>query len=82
MTERHLFSELTEGFDALANTRAGKRTLRTHEIERKPEASSTAEELKAIQEKLNLPKETAAKPHSPRDATAASFAYSPSQEAK
>lgn len=82
MTERHLFSELTEGFDALANTRPRQRTLRTHGIERKPEVSVRAEEPKAIQEKLNRPKETAAKPHSPRDATATSFAAPHSQKAK
>jgi putative transcriptional regulator len=28
--KRNLFSELMEGFDALADQRAGKRVLRTH----------------------------------------------------
>jgi putative transcriptional regulator len=28
--KRDLFNELTEGLDALAEQRAGKRTLRTH----------------------------------------------------
>lgn len=40
MTKRDLFAELTEGFDALAEARTGKRTLRTHEVELKPEARS------------------------------------------
>ena len=30
MKKRNLFAELTEGFDALGNARAGKQTLRTH----------------------------------------------------
>jgi putative transcriptional regulator len=34
--ERDLFNELTEGFDALAEQRAGKRTLRTHAVKAKP----------------------------------------------
>ncbi len=33
MTKRDIFAELSEGFDALASARAGKRTLRTHEVE-------------------------------------------------
>lgn len=34
-TKRNLFSELIEGFIALAEQRVGKRTLRTHTIEAK-----------------------------------------------
>jgi putative transcriptional regulator len=30
--KRNLFNELIEGFDALADLRAGKRTLRTHAV--------------------------------------------------
>ena len=48
MTKRDLFAELTEGFDALAEARTGKRTLRTHEVELKPEVTITAQELKSI----------------------------------
>lgn len=33
--KRDLFTELTEGFDALAGQRAGKRTLRTHTLKAK-----------------------------------------------
>ena len=32
MTKRNLFAELTEGFDALAAARKGKKTLRTTEV--------------------------------------------------
>ena len=32
MKKRNLLAELTEGFDALAQARAGKQTLRTHEL--------------------------------------------------
>jgi hypothetical protein len=34
--KRKLFNELMEGFDALAEQRAGKRTLRTHAVKHKP----------------------------------------------
>ena len=34
--KRDLFAELTEGLDALADRRAGKRTLRTHIVQLKP----------------------------------------------
>ena len=34
--KRDLFGELVEGFDALADQRAGKRTLRTHMLKAKP----------------------------------------------
>lgn len=54
MTKRDLFAELTEGFDALAEARMGKRTLRTHEVALQPEVSISAEELKSIRERLNL----------------------------
>ena len=36
MTKRNFFAELTEGFDALAAARKGKKTLRTTEVELKP----------------------------------------------
>ena len=38
MTKRNLFTELTEGFDAFAAARKGKRTLRTTEVTLKPAA--------------------------------------------
>lgn len=34
--KRNLFDELMEGFDALADQRAGKRTLRTHVVKPRP----------------------------------------------
>ena len=33
MKKRNLFAEIAEGFDALANERAGKQTLRMHKVD-------------------------------------------------
>ena len=52
--KRKLFAEITEGFDALAKQRAGKTTLRSVQVSTKSAPEVTAEELKAIREKLNL----------------------------
>ena len=52
--KRNLFSEISEGFDALAQQRVGKTTLRTVEVEAKPAPYISAMELKAIREKLKL----------------------------
>src|SRR6266404_3569606 len=52
--KRDLFNELTEGFDALAEQRAGKRTLRTHTVKAKPAPTITARELARIRKDLNL----------------------------
>jgi putative transcriptional regulator len=54
MTKRNLFDELTEGFDALAGARAGKRTLRTHEVAERPAPEVSAQELLALRERLHL----------------------------
>jgi len=54
MKKRNLFAELAEGFDALAEERAGKRTLRTHEVQAMPAPEVTAEELLALRERLHL----------------------------
>jgi putative transcriptional regulator len=54
MAKRNLFAEMTEGFDALAAARKGKRTLRTTEVTLKPAVELSADELRAIREKLNL----------------------------
>lgn len=43
MTKRNLFAELTEGFDALASARKGKKTLRTTEVELKPAVEISAD---------------------------------------
>jgi putative transcriptional regulator len=52
--KRDLFKELTEGIDALAEHRAGKRTLRTHTVKTKPAPKITARELAQIRKALNL----------------------------
>jgi putative transcriptional regulator len=52
--KRDLFTELTEGVDALANQRAGKRTLRTHAVQVRPAPKITARELARIRKALNL----------------------------
>lgn len=48
MKKRNLFAEIAEGFDALSNARAGKRTLRTHEVELHPAPDVTADEVLAL----------------------------------
>ena len=52
--KRNVFSELTEGFDALKAEREGKITLRTHAIKRKPAPDVTAKELVRIRQSLKL----------------------------
>jgi putative transcriptional regulator len=52
--KRNVFSELTEGFDALKAERKGKITLRTHAVLRKPVPAVTAKELVRIRRSLNL----------------------------
>jgi len=54
MKKRNLFAEIAEGFDALAEERAGKRTLRTHAVDMKPAPAVTADELIALRERLHL----------------------------
>jgi putative transcriptional regulator len=54
MTKRTLFAELTEGFDALAAARKGKKTLRATEVTLKSVVEVSADELRSIREKLNL----------------------------
>ena len=54
MKKRNLFEELTEGFEALAENRAGKMTLRTHKVEINAAPEVTPEELLALREKLHL----------------------------
>ncbi|WP_244504076.1 transcriptional regulator [Variovorax sp. CF079] len=45
MTKRNLFAEISEGFEALAEHRGGKRTLRTHEVQDIPAASDPGERV-------------------------------------
>jgi putative transcriptional regulator len=52
--KRELFSELTEGFDALAEQRTGKRTLRTHTVKAKPAPKITPRELAKVRKDMNL----------------------------
>lgn len=52
--KRDLFAELTEGMDALADARHGKRTLRTHAVEFKPAPSLTPKELVRVRKNLKL----------------------------
>lgn len=52
--KRDLFTELTEGFDALAEQRAGKRTLRTHTVKAKPVPKITPRELAKVRKDMNL----------------------------
>jgi putative transcriptional regulator len=54
MKKRDLFNGLTEGLDALAEQRAGKRTLRTHTVKAKPAPTIAARELARIRKDLNL----------------------------
>lgn len=52
--KRDLFAELAEGMDALADSRQGKRTLRTHAIEFKPAPTITPKELIRLRKNLKL----------------------------
>ena len=52
--KRNLFGELMEGFDALADQRAGKRTLRTHAVKPKPVPEIRADELTKVREDMKL----------------------------
>ncbi len=52
--KRDIFAEIDEGFDALADERQGKVTLRTHKVELAKLQQLTAQEMVAIRNKLNL----------------------------
>jgi putative transcriptional regulator len=49
---RNLFGELREGMTALAESRQGKRTLRTHVVQYKPIPKVTPQELIRVRERL------------------------------
>jgi putative transcriptional regulator len=51
---RDLFAELNEGLKALAEERAGKRTLRSHAVEWKAPPRVTPHELVRLREELRL----------------------------
>ena len=52
--KRDLFAELSDGIDALADARHGKRTLRTHAVEFKPAPIVTPRELIRVRKSLKL----------------------------
>ena len=55
MKKKHdLFAELSEGFDALAEQRTGKCTLRTHTVKAKAAPRISARELAKLRRDLNL----------------------------
>ena len=54
MKKRNLFDELSEGFGALADERAGKQTLRTTTVELKPALHVQPVELTALRERLRM----------------------------
>lgn len=54
MTKRNLFAELEEGFDALAEERTGKVTLRKQTIDYQPPVEMTAAEVVRVRMKLNV----------------------------
>jgi len=55
MTRKHnLFAELTEGLEALAEQRQGKRTLRTHVVKLRPAPKISTRELARVRKQMNL----------------------------
>lgn len=52
--KRDLFTELAEGFQALAEERAGKRTLRRYTVTFKPAPKITPREVTRVREDMNL----------------------------
>jgi len=52
--KRDLFAEIGEGFSALAATRTGKRTLRTHVVDVRPAPALRAKELALLRKKLDV----------------------------
>ena len=52
--KRDLFPEISEGFDALSKQRTQKATLRTVEVALNPAPEVSADQLRAIRERLKL----------------------------
>jgi putative transcriptional regulator len=52
--KRDLFAELTEGLDALADQRQGKRTLRTHVVKLRPAPKLSTREIARVRKQMNL----------------------------
>ncbi len=51
---RDIFSEITEGFGAIADERQGKFTLRSHKVQLGKLLEVTAGELVSLRERLNM----------------------------
>jgi putative transcriptional regulator len=54
MKKRDVFEELTEGFEALAQSRSGKLTLRKHKLVVQPAVNISAAELISLRERLQF----------------------------
>lgn len=52
--KRDIFSELVEGFDALAEQREGKITLRTFKVQSKPAPQLSPQNVLNVREQLHL----------------------------
>ena len=52
--KRDPFAELSEGMEALADARQGKRTLRTHAVEYKPAPQVTPQDLIRVRKSLRI----------------------------
>lgn len=52
--KRDIFSELTEGVDALKSQREGKLTLRTFKVENKPAPQLSPQDVVSVREQLHL----------------------------
>jgi len=52
--KRDLFADLSEGFAALAESRKGKQTLRTHSVAFKPAPKLTPKQLVSLRKKLDV----------------------------
>jgi putative transcriptional regulator len=52
--KRDLFAELREGVTALAESREGKRTLRSHAVEFRPALEMTPQEVIRVRKQLNV----------------------------
>lgn len=59
--KRDVFSEIVEGFDALAAERKGKLTLRHVQLESKPVPVLKPQEVLAVREKLHLSRQVFAR---------------------
>jgi putative transcriptional regulator len=52
--KRDIFTELTEGFDALGKQRQGKLTLRTFKVQSKPAPVLLPQDVVSVREQLHL----------------------------